>query len=138
MTNSSSPGAAPRLPTVLIADDDRILGHMLATRLRTHGWMVDLAFDAMQVLMKAMKSAPDVITLDINMPGGTGVEALRKLKASSKTAGIPVVIVSGSIAAADEPAVMALGAAAFVRKPCEPDALAAVLAEVTGRSALVG
>ncbi len=117
---------------VLIAEDDRILAHMLASRFRARGWKVDLALDAMQTLMFAMRTPPDVITLDINMPGGTGIEALRKLKLSTKTSMVPVVILSGSIAPADEATVLGLGAAAFVRKPCDPDALAAILLEVTG------
>lgn len=118
---------------VLIADDDPILSHMLAGSLKSKGWTVELASDAMQVLMFAMRSNPDVITLDINMPGGTGLEALKKLKRSVKTSQIPVVVMSGSIEAADEPTVMELGAAAFLRKPCAPDDVAAALAKVTQR-----
>ena len=117
---------------VLIADDDRVLSLLLSTRLRARGWHVDVAYDAMQTMMFAMRSAPDVIVLDINMPGGTGREALKKLKTSVKTSPIPVVVLSGSIAEEDEPAVLELGAVAFLRKPVTPDALHEVLGEVTG------
>ena len=55
----------------------------------------------MQVMMLAMRARPDAIVLDINMPGGTGMEALKKLKASVKTAHIPVLVLSGSISPAD-------------------------------------
>lgn len=117
---------------MLIADDDRVLTHLLATRLRRLGWRVDIAHDAMQALMFAMRTAPDVILLDINMPGGTGMEALRKLKVSVKTAQIPVAILSGSIDVRDEPAVLELGAAAFLRKPPDVDALHRKLLELIG------
>ena len=117
---------------VLIADDDRVLSLLLSTRLRARGWQVDVAYDAMQAMMFAMRSAPAVIVLDINMPGGTGREALKKLKSSVKTSPIPVVVLSGSIAEEDEPAVLQLGAEAFLRKPITPDALHEVLERVTG------
>jgi len=82
---------------LLIADDDRALSLLLSTRLRAKGWTVDVAHDAMQALMFAMRSSPDAIMLDIAMPGGTGIDALKKLKMSAKTTQIPVVVLSGSI-----------------------------------------
>jgi DNA-binding response OmpR family regulator len=108
---------------VLIADDDRVLSHLLAGRLRALGWNVDLAGDAMQAVMFAIRNSPDVIVLDIQMPGGTGVDALRKLKASAKTCQVPVVVLTGSVDPDDEPSFLAQGAAAFVRKPADVDAL---------------
>jgi DNA-binding response OmpR family regulator len=120
---------------LLIADDDRVLTHLLSSRLRTKGWTVTVAADAMQTMMFAMRTQPDAILLDINMPGGTGIEALRKLKASVKTSPIPVVVLSGSIDPADEPMVRALGAEGFMQKPADIDALHALLAGLTGAPA---
>ena len=117
---------------VLIADDDRVLTHLLSTRLRSKGWTVDIAMDAMQVMMYAMRGMPDVITLDINMPGGTGHEALRKLRASMKTAQIPVLVLSGSIDPQDETRVAELGAEGFMHKPVEVDELHERLLGLTG------
>ena len=119
---------------LLIADDDRALSLLLSTRLRAKGWTIEVAHDAMQALMFAMKSAPDAIMLDIAMPGGTGVDALKKLKMSAKTATIPVVVLSGSIEPKDEPNVLGLGAAAFVRKPPDVDALNELLRKLVGAS----
>ncbi len=56
-----------------------------------------VAFDAMQSLMVAMRNAPSAIILDLNMPGGAGLEVLKKLKSSNKTSSIPVIVLSGSI-----------------------------------------
>lgn len=117
---------------LLIADDDRVLTHLLSSRLRTMGWTVTVAFDAMQAMMFAMRVQPDVILLDINMPGGTGVEALKKLKASNRTSMIPVVILSGSIESGDEATVKALGAEGFLRKPADIDAIHSALCGLTG------
>lgn len=120
---------------LLIADDDRALSLLLSTRLRGKGWTVQVAHDAMQALMFAMRSAPDVIMLDLAMPGGTGIEALKKLKMSAKTEQIPVLVLSGSIEPNDEPDVLALGAAAFMRKPPDFDALHQTLMRVVGAPA---
>lgn len=117
---------------ILIADDDRMLAHLISARLRSTGWTVDIAYDAMQVLMMAMRSAPDIIVLDIAMPGGTGVDALRKLKQSVRTAQIPVVVLSGSIEPGEEQNVLALGAVAFIRKPPDIEALDERLRQLIG------
>jgi CheY-like chemotaxis protein len=81
--------------------------------------------------MSAMRSPPpDVIVLDIAMPGGTGFGALAKLKRSGRTESIPVVVVSNSIAPEDEAKVLELGAVAFLRKPVDPETLEATLRQV--------
>jgi two-component system, cell cycle response regulator len=115
---------------LLIADDDRVLTHLLSARLRAKGWSVTIALDAMQAMMFAMRTQPDAILLDIAMPGGTGVEALRKLKVSTRTSQIPVVILSGSAEPGDESAVRELGAAGFLKKPADIDDLHAMLLQV--------
>jgi CheY-like chemotaxis protein len=117
---------------LLIADDDRVLALLLSTRLRAKGWKVDVAHDAMQALMFAMRTAPDAIVLDIAMPGGTGFDALAKLKMSSRTGQIPVVVLSGSIEPKDEAKVLAMGAAVFVRKAPDIDALHELLLKLVG------
>jgi len=90
------------------------------------------AWDAMQTVMFAVKTpTPDVIVLDINMPGGTGLEALRKLKASAKTQHIPVVVLSGSIDQSLPRKVKELGAEAFLAKPIDPQALRDAISAVT-------
>lgn len=118
---------------VLIADDDKVLSHLLASRLRALGWGIDLAGDAMQAVMFAMRGQPDAIVLDIQMPGGTGIDALKKLKASVKTSQIPVVVLSGSVASEEERAILDLGAARFVRKPVDADALHEILSQTASR-----
>ena len=117
----------PRQMQILIADDDRVVSHLLSARFQAEGRRVSVAQDAMQVLMFALRTIPDAIVLDINMPGGTGLEALRKLKASSKTAAIPVFVVSGATDRSVPEKASALGAAAFLPKPVDIDALIQLL-----------
>lgn len=121
---------------VLVADDDKVLTRLVTAGLKTRGWQVEVANDAMQALMFAMKPPhPDVIALDIGMPGGTGFDVLKKLQQSSRTSQIPVVVVSGSISEADEARVAELGAVAFLRKPVDAQTLHETLARAAGQTA---
>ena len=112
---------------ILIADDDRVWVELLGGALRKRGIEVVTAFDGMQCMMAAMKTLPDAIVLDVQMPGGTGLDALKRLKMSTKTAMIPVVVVSGAQDAAMPVTVRQLGAHSFVRKPTTPDDVVGVL-----------
>lgn len=118
---------------VLIADDDPVITQVVRAGLRAKGWEVDAASDAMQAVMFAMRSAPDAVILDIQMPGGTGITALERLKGSAKTRFIPVVVLSGTTDEADREAVLERGADRFLAKPVDVDALHAALCELTGR-----
>ena len=129
---------SPPARRVLIADDDRTLNLLLATMFKQQGWEVSTALDAMQVMMHAMRVQPHAIVLDINMPGGTGMEALKKLKASVKTAHIPVLVLSGTPEGKDAATVLELGAAAFVAKPATPEDVFARVANLLGPSAAAG
>jgi len=117
---------------VLIADDDKVMSHLLAARLKALGWRVDLAVDSMQTLMFAMRTPPDVIVLDIQMPGGTGFDTLKKLQTSVKTSQIPVVVLSGTVDPKAEQSVLDLGAVQFVRKPVEAEALHEIIIAAAG------
>jgi DNA-binding response OmpR family regulator len=116
------------MATVLIVDDDRVLSHLVSVLLREKGHKVLAAFDAIQGMMQAMRTPPvDAIVLDINMPGGSGEDTLKKLKMSTRTSAIPVIILSGSIDAAGKERVRVLGAA-VLSKPLVPEELFQALA----------
>jgi len=70
---------------------------------------------------------PDAIVLDINMPAGSGIEVLKKLRMSIKTQQIPVVVVTGTSDAELERMARELGAAEFLHKPVEPAQLYTIL-----------
>jgi two-component system, chemotaxis family, chemotaxis protein CheY len=116
---------------ILVADDDKVVSMLICGILRQEGHQALAAFDQMQVLMFAAKTpGPDVIILDLNMPGGTGRETLRRLKASAKTRHICVIVLSGTTDP-DAPAVVReLGGNAFLPKPVNREHLLAELALV--------
>lgn len=80
---------------VLVADDDPGTCDLVSAVVRKAGHTGIIARDAMQVMLLANQRQPRVIVLDLQMPGGTGVGALQRLKASTKTTMIPVIVVSG-------------------------------------------
>lgn len=115
---------------LLIADDDKTFCHLLAAEMGSKGWRVTIAADAMQTIMYALRVQPNVIVLDIQMPGGTGITALKKLKASTKTAGIPVLVVSGSTDPTMESTLAQAGAARYIAKPVDVESLRTVIEEL--------
>jgi two-component system cell cycle response regulator len=107
------------MPKILIADDSRFHVRLLAAYLTPRGFDVIFASDALQAWTAALRSNPDLILLDINMPGGTGIEVLKRLRISTKTQHIPVIVISGDERAATKSLVRDLGAADFLQKPVE-------------------
>jgi putative two-component system response regulator len=119
---------------ILVADDDRVISLMVCGILRKQGHDAVAAFDAMQALMVAMKPPqPQLIILDLNMPGGTGIGALTKLKSSNKTAAIPVIVQTGTTDPKLRTEALALGAAEVLTKPVNPEVLLAAVAKATAQ-----
>lgn len=107
---------------VLVADDDRQLSTLLCQILQSAGHKAFPAFDGASTMMAAMRTpTPDLILLDLQMPAGDGQTTLAKLKASAKTTGIPVVVLSATSDSLTQTQVRALGAATFVAKPIDAD-----------------
>ena len=124
---------------VLVADDDKMLSQMLCSVLRQVGHKATPAFDAVQVMMMAKRDPmPDLILLDINMPGGSGLKTLNSLKSSSHTCDIPIIIISGSIDTTAPDQARKLGAARFVSKPVDPSMLLQTIREVMEEAGFTG
>lgn len=95
---------------------------LLCQMLQAAGHQPIPAYDGASALMAAMRTpAPDLIVLDLQMPAGDGTTTLTKLKQSSKTALIPVLVVTGSSDAPTHDKVRLLGAAGLLTKPVSPD-----------------
>jgi DNA-binding response OmpR family regulator len=123
---------------VLIADDDRVLTHLLTTRLKAEGYTVSVAYDVMQATASAMRLAPDVVILDIRMPGGSGLDVIKRLRASTKVATLPVLVLSSSPDPKMPATVKSLGADEFLGKPVDLDLLLKALRRLTGQPASPG
>lgn len=116
---------------ILVADDDKMLSKMLCSLLRQAGHLPTPAFDSVTALMMTMKTpGPDLVLLDIAMPGGSGLDMLTKLKQRHKTADIPVIIISGNTEVQTPENARQLGADRFVPKPVDPSMLLQIIREV--------
>ena len=116
--------------TILVADDDHVMTALLSGRLKSAGYSVLVAHDAMQAIMIALRTLPDAVLLDINMPGGTGMQVLHRLRTSIKTSLIPIVVISGSVDPETIANAKSAGADEYFGKPPDLDRLLQVLHEL--------
>ena len=116
---------------ILLVDDDPALRTLLKTTFEVADVAVVEAEDAAAARRKIRSARPDVIVLDVNMPGTTGLELCAELKAAPATRDIPIVLLTGS-EGGTEAAAKKAGANAFVRKPFSPLGLLAVAERLAG------
>ena len=119
--------------TVLIADDDKTVVALLTEFLRKNNFHVVPAFDSMQAMVGVRQAKPKAVILDIGMPGGTGLDVLKKLRAMTTTAQTPIIILTGSTDPKAKDNAMALGADEFLKKPVDLHAVLTALHRVLGR-----
>ncbi len=120
--NSIPPAA--RLPEILIVDDDASVVLALGKGLGKIGH-IRFATDGQQALALIQRAPPDLILLDMEMPGMNGLEVCAALKADPETADIPVLFITSHTESAFEEMVFNAGAADYVPKPLNPLVVAA-------------
>ena len=125
----------PPKDRILIADDDKVVVTMVSTYLRSKGFDVALAFDAMQAMMGVRNAAPKAVIVDLMMPGGGGLDVIRKIRASTRTMQLPIVVITGASDPKSEDEARALGANEFLAKPVDVEQLHAALLRALGRPA---
>ncbi|MEZ0227238.1 MAG: response regulator [Planctomycetota bacterium] len=122
-TSSSAGDAAGAL--VLVVDDYQDAREMCCEYLSYCGFRVAEARNGIEAIEKAGELVPDLILMDLSLPGMDGWEATRRLKADEKTRKIPIVALTGHALAGHSEGAKAAGCDAFITKPCMPDALVA-------------
>ncbi len=121
---------------VLVVDDDNYVRGIVQHFLHRRGYGTLGASTGSEGLQKARLHKPDVVTLDLMMPGRDGFEVLRSLKADPATASIPVVLVS--IAGDPARGVLSLGAFSMVQKPLDDARLLQTIGDAVGLAANAG
>jgi len=106
---------------VLLVDDEIAFVNTLAQRLRMRKLLVDTVYDGEQALSYIKEIEPDVIVLDLKMPGLHGIEVLREIKKIKRE--IQVIILTGHGTDKDEEEAKKLGGFDFLRKPADIDLL---------------
>jgi type II secretory ATPase GspE/PulE/Tfp pilus assembly ATPase PilB-like protein len=118
---------------VLLVDDEEDLRRVMRDLLEREGFTVQEARDGVQALDEVDRHAPDIIVLDLNLPGLDGYGVLSHLRSRPATRDIPVVVLTAKGDEENEVKVFELGADDFLSKPFRARALAARLEAVLGR-----
>ncbi len=106
---------------VLVVDDAPVDAQNLQRIFADAGWMVISASSGAEAVTKAKAEAPDLIMMDVNMPGLDGFSAARQLMQDPATKGVPVVFVTSKDQKADRVFAQMLGAKGYVTKPYTAD-----------------
>ena len=116
---------------VLVVDDEPQIRRALATNLTTRGYQVDLAATGEEALRLAAEHRPDVVVLDLGLPGIDGIEVVEGLRGWTE---VPIIVLSVRDSEADKVAALDAGADDFVTKPFGMDELLARLRAAVRRS----
>lgn len=133
---AKAPPQAPpteSMPRVLVVDDDPPLRRMLARTLTAEGYQVSVAADGGGALAEAERAAPDVIVLDVAMPGLDGLAVARRLR--EKGDPTPILMLTARDAVPDRVAGLEAGADDYLVKPFAVEELVARLRALTRRGA---
>lgn len=115
---------------ILIVDDHIAVRDVLIKILRPFNYEVDIASDGFEAGIKVMHFRPDLIILDLFMPGMNGFDVCRLIKGDSSTSKIKIVVLTGYGSVENEIRIMNTGADAYLEKPVQRDMLLQILNDV--------
>ena len=105
---------------ILIVEDDQDMVRAMGVRLRAQGYNLAVARDAIYAISMARKENPDLIVLDLGLPGGDGFQVMERLKSLPDLMLVPVIVVTARDPKMNEELALQAGAYAFFQKPYEP------------------
>jgi DNA-binding response OmpR family regulator len=111
-----------RMKKILIVEDDPNIGKALAVRLKSAGYEVSLAPDALSGLELALRNPPNLVILDISLPAGNGFSVAERIQSLIPTA-TPLIFLTASRKPGLREKAKELGAAAFLQKPYDANEL---------------
>jgi DNA-binding response OmpR family regulator len=115
-------------PRIVVADDDPDIRRLIVFTLKRRGYAVREATDGDAALALVSEDVPDLVVLDVMMPGRTGLEVAAALRGAPETAAIPIVMLSAKGQETEVQAGLRSGAQSYLVKPFSPQALAAEVA----------
>jgi DNA-binding response OmpR family regulator len=119
---------------ILIIDDDPQLLLGLAPRLKANGYSVVTAADAIAAIAVSRKEKPDLIILDLGLPGGDGLLVLERLRNMAELSTIPVIVLSAWDPTENKERSLNAGAIAYFRKPPENHEFLAAIRQALGET----
>ena len=110
---------SPRPTRVLLVEDNELNRDMLSRRLARRGFHVVTALDGEEAIQQTNEIKPDLILMDMGLPGLNGWDATRRIKANPETNAIPVIALTAHAMNVDREQALAAGCDAFETKPVE-------------------
>ena len=104
---------------IMLVEDDKDTVRAMAVRLKSQGYNLVVATDAISAISTARKEKPDLIVLDLGMPGGDGFVVMQRLKSIYDLMLVPILVVSARDPLMNEERALAEGAEAFLQKPVD-------------------
>jgi DNA-binding response OmpR family regulator len=120
------------MPTILVVDDEPIVREVVADYLRREGFRVENAADGNEALSRFAAARPDLVLLDLMLPGVDGLEVCRRIRTSSN---VPIIMVTAKSEETDTIIGLGVGADDYVTKPFSPRELVARVKAVLRRAA---
>ena len=118
------PSAAP-IQRLLVVEDDRDIAHLLNHSLGRAGFVVDVLHSGAEVLPTVRRSLPDLVLLDLMLPGLDGLEICRTLRGDPRTAAVPIIMLTARAEESDRIVGLELGADDYITKPFSPNEVVA-------------
>ena len=122
------------MPTkkILLVDDDPDVRLAMHVRLKANGYDTCFASDALSSVTEARKQQPDVIILDLGLPGGDGFLVIERLKRHPSLAVIPIIVVSARDVSGNKERAIKAGAKIYLQKPVDNNELLANIRQTLG------
>jgi CheY-like chemotaxis protein len=121
--------------TILIIEDDAAVREALQALLKKVGYDVMLAADGMSAIRSAQQRPPQLVLVDLGLPGGDGFTVIERIRRVARLRLVPIVVLTGKASEENRARAKAAGASAFLSKPPDSAELLRVIAEATGRPA---
>jgi len=106
-------------PVVLVVEDNEVNQLLTASVLEREGFTVDLAADSTQALERVKERTPDLILMDVQLPGMDGLSLTRRLKRDPATARIPIIALTAHAMTGDREQTLEAGCAGYISKPID-------------------
>jgi DNA-binding response OmpR family regulator len=118
---------------ILIIEDDEKIALALTIRLKAHGYTTWIACDSVTAIAAAVHTSPDLILLDIALPGGSGLALAEQFRELPETCQTPIILTTASQDPDLRKKALALGTSGLLRKPFDAEELASMIQKVFGR-----
>ncbi len=130
---SREDGAEPTRNDLLVVDDEPDIVSFLGQALSIHGYQIRSASNGLEALERIGELTPDLILLDLKMPGMDGYEVIRRLKRDEATRGIPIIVITASPVdkERDKVRVLGMGVSRYMSKPLSVETIVAEIKKAT-------